>query len=122
MGANTADFHADDPQVNLGELTFSHDESPAGWVKGVSVVRATHPIHGQVGSMVLDEPWHGDNSARRDGMQFPKGARPIRWIQTKYHLQGIGNAMFQWAKQQGLNPVHSGRYTPEGKEFAARVK
>lgn len=119
MGRNNADFHADDPKINLSELAFQHDEHPLN--KGLSVVRAIHPVHGQVGSMLLDEPWHGDNSVRRDNMQFPKGARPIRWIESKYRRQGIGTAMFQWAKQQGLQPHHSGRYTDSGRAFASAV-
>jgi GNAT superfamily N-acetyltransferase len=48
-----------------------------------------------------------------------KGAREVKeiWTDPQYRRQGIASTLFNEARLQRLNPVHSGKLTDEGRKF-----
>lgn len=89
MGRNKADFHG---------VTFTHTEHKYGEV----VVEASHHEHGYLGSMRIGK--YGDVKDIRVGEPFRR--------------KGVATGMWNYAKQQGLNPEHSDSRTPDGDAWA----
>lgn len=89
MGRNNADFHG---------VVFSHTPQKYGEV----IVEASHPEHGFLGSMSLGK--YGDVKDIRVGEPFRR--------------KGVATGMWNYAKQQGLNPEHSDSRTKEGDAWA----
>jgi len=89
MGRNNADFHG---------VTFNHVPKKYGEV----TVVASHPDHGWLGSMELG----------RSGY-----VKDIR-VGEPHRRKGIATGMWNYAKQQGLNPEHSDSRTKDGDAWA----
>lgn len=90
MGRNNKDFHG---------VVYSH--TPRKY--GEHVVEATHPEHGHLGTMELGK--FNEVKDIRVGEQFRR--------------KGIATGMWNYAKQQGLNPEHSDSRTKDGDAWAA---
>jgi len=90
VGRNNADFHG---------LVFSHTPQKYGEV----TIEASHPEHGYLGSMRLSR--FGEVKDIRVGESFRR--------------KGVATGMWNYAKQQGLNPEHSDSRTKEGDAWAA---
>jgi hypothetical protein len=90
MGANNADFHGVD---------FSHKSLNYGEV----MVEASHPELGFLGSMRIGK--FGD-------------VKDIR-VGEPHRRKGVATGMWNYAKQQGLNPEHSDSRTKDGDAWAA---
>jgi hypothetical protein len=90
MGRNNADFHG---------VEYSHKEGKYGEV----TVEASHPDHGFLGSMTIGK--------------F-NDVKDIR-VGEPHRRKGVATGMWNYAKQQGLNPEHSDSRTKDGDAWAA---
>lgn len=90
MTRNNADFHG---------IEFSHKSDKYGEV----TVEASHPEHGYLGSMRIGK--YGD-------------VKDIR-VGEPHRRKGVATGMWNYAKQQGLNPEHSDSRTADGDAWAA---
>lgn len=89
MTRNNADFHG---------VTFTHQ--PASY--GETLVQAHHPDHGVIGHLLI-----GAFHNVRNIMVNPEHQR-----------KGVATGMWNYAKQQGLEPEHSDIRTEEGTAWA----
>lgn len=117
MGANNADFNADAPKINIKELTFTVEHTPDQI--GEYTIKAHHPTHGHVGSMILNHP--SDGTPYRNGQPNPKGTRAIKWVESFHKRQGIATAMWNHAKSLGLKPAHSTQLNETSRPWAEKV-
>jgi hypothetical protein len=90
MGRNNGDFHG---------VAFSHENRPYDEV----TVHAHHPEHGHIGKMELSK--------------FGEVKDVI--VADEHQRKGVATGMWNYAKQQGLNPEHSDSRTPAGDAWAA---
>ena len=99
MTRNNADFNG---------VTFNHQDN--GRI-GARIV-AEHPEHGYVGHMLLL------------GRRSNTSNRKIRdvYVKPEFRRMGFATGMFNYAKQQGLNPVHSDQRTDLGELWAKSTK
>lgn len=75
-------------------------------VSGLSVI-ASHPKFGDIGRMELGKEKNGGREITDFGVLF----RRI----------GVGTAMYKYAQDVGLNPLHSADRTDEGDAWAKKV-
>ena len=87
------------PQQFADHVVFSHEQRPYDEV----TVNAHHPNKGHVGKMEL-----GKYRNVKDIMVDPEHRR-----------RGIATGMWNYAKEQGLNPEHSDSRTKAGDAWAA---
>lgn len=90
------------PKQFAQNVSFSHEELPYEEV----AVHAHHPEYGQIGKMEL-----GKFRDVKDIMVAPEHRR-----------KGVATGMWNYAKQQGLNPEHSDSRTKEGDAWAASTE
>jgi GNAT superfamily N-acetyltransferase len=98
MGRNNADFNG---------VTYTHKAD-----KLSALIQAIHPENGTVGHMLL-------------GFERKNRGRNVRniMVNPEHQRQGIATGMWNYAKEQGLNPEHSDptSQTDEGKSWAKKV-
>lgn len=97
MGRNNADLHGIAFETHTTTLN--------------TIVKARHPEHGLVGELGLSGGTMLSPSA--DGMR-------VMWLDVhpNHRRKGIATGMWNYAKQQGYNPVHSSQRTPDGEAWA----
>ena len=97
MGRNNADFQG---------VTVTHEPM------GIDMmVRAHHPEHGQIGWM------------RLHSLDPAKNGREVRMVRVndEFQRKGVAKAMWDYAKNAGLQPLHSTITTKEGSAWAKAV-
>jgi GNAT superfamily N-acetyltransferase len=98
MGANNADFHG---------VTITHEPLD----DGTTWVEANHPEHGYLGGMQLAAP-----SEHRHGRTVLELE-----VRPEHRRKGVATGLWNYAKQQGLDPAHDTWQTKEGSAWAKAV-
>jgi GNAT superfamily N-acetyltransferase len=98
MTRNNADFH---------NLTFNHENLFNDEV----VVTANHPNHGEIAHLHL---------SKHNGLL---GGRVVLEVQTAapFQRKGIATKLWNYAEDNGLNPLHSTTRTTAGDAWAKKV-
>ena len=96
MTRNNADFHG---------YTFDHSSSDDG-----TAVVAYHPEERNPVGMLYLEPNYGDGGLVRDVN-----------VLDAHRRKGVAAGMWNYAKNNGLNPIHSKNQTALGKQWAKAV-
>ena len=101
MSANNSDFHG---------VSITHRVIRPENKDNTIEIEAHHPEYGQVGRLGLVN--HMEGIGRQVGTVK---------VHPDFQRKGVATAMWNYAKSNGFNPVHSTNQSPSGKKWAKAV-